>query len=49
MGNAVKRGKVDALVAKTLNDGKIAEAELAEIIATHCQQLSARHTEMGPL
>lgn len=47
MGTAVKRGKVDALIAKALADGEIDEAELAEIIAAHRQHLAARHTEVG--
>lgn len=46
MGTAVKRGKVDALIAKALADVEIDEAELAEIIAAHRQHLSARHTEV---
>lgn len=47
MGTAVKRGKVDALIAQALADGEIDEAELAEIIAAHRQHLAARHTEVG--
>lgn len=47
MGTAVKRGKVDALLAQALADGEIDEGELAEIIAAHRQHLAARHTEVG--
>ncbi|CAE6923652.1 conserved protein of unknown function [Pseudomonas marincola] len=47
MGTAVKRGKVDALIAQALSDGEINEAELAEIVLAHRQHLAARHTEVG--
>jgi hypothetical protein len=47
LGTAVKRGKVDTLIAQALADGQIDEAELAEIVLAHRQHLAARHTEIG--
>lgn len=46
MGTAVKRGKVDTLLAKALADGEIDESELAAIIDAHRKHLAARHTEI---
>lgn len=46
MGTAVKRGKVDTLLAKALEDGEIDEAELGAIVQAHRQHLAARHTEI---
>lgn len=42
-----KRGKVDQLIAKALEDGELTEAELAEIVAAHRQHIAARETEIG--
>lgn len=47
MGTAVKRGKVDALIAQALADGVIDEPELGEIVLAHRHHLAARHTEVG--
>lgn len=42
-----KRGAVDQLILKALDDGEIDEAELAEIIAAHRAHMAARHSEIG--
>ncbi|ERI50497.1 hypothetical protein N878_08590 [Pseudomonas sp. EGD-AK9] len=47
MATTVKRGQVDALILKALDDGAIDEAELAEIVAAHRQHIAARHAEVG--
>lgn len=47
MTTAVKRGAVDALILKALDDGTIDEHELAEIIVAHRQHIAARHAEVG--
>lgn len=49
MGTAVKRGKVDAMILKALEDGQIDEAELASIITAHRQHIAARHAEVGAI
>jgi uncharacterized membrane protein YebE (DUF533 family) len=47
MGTAVKRGKVDAMILKALEDGQIDEAELASIITAHRSHIAARHAEVS--
>ncbi|ERH50394.1 hypothetical protein O203_10325 [Ectopseudomonas chengduensis] len=49
MGTAVKRGKVDAMILRALEDGQIDEAELASIITAHRQHIAARHAEVGAI
>lgn len=43
----VAEGKVAQIIAKALQDGRIDEAELAEIIAAHRAHIAARHAEFG--
>ncbi|MGG4659329.1 YmfL family putative regulatory protein [Pseudomonas vlassakiae] len=43
----VAEGKVDQIIAKALEDGRLDEAELAEIIAAHREHIAARHAEVG--
>lgn len=42
----VAQGKVDQIIAKALEDGRITEAELAKIIAAHRVHIAARHAEV---
>lgn len=49
MTTTVKRGKVDAMILKALDDGEIDEAELAEIITAHRRHIAARHTEVSAI
>ncbi|WP_315807510.1 YmfL family putative regulatory protein [Pseudomonas sp. C9-3] len=43
----VAEGKVNQIIAHALRDGRIGEAELAEIIAAHRKHIAARHAEIG--
>lgn len=43
----VAEGKVDQVIAKALDDGRITEVELAQIIAAHRVHIAARHAEVG--
>ncbi len=43
----VAEGKVNQIIAQALHDGRLDEAELAEIIAAHRQHIAARHAEVG--
>lgn len=43
----IREGRVDQIIAQALNDGRIEEAELAEIIAAHRLHIAARHAEVG--
>lgn len=43
----VAEGKVDQIIAKALEDGRISETELAKIIAAHRAHIAARHAEVG--
>lgn len=43
----VAEGKVDQIIAKALKDGRISEAELADILAAHRVHIAARHAEVG--
>lgn len=43
----VAEGKVDQIIARALEDGRITEAELAQIIAAHRVHIAARHAEVG--
>ncbi|MDH0894669.1 MULTISPECIES: YmfL family putative regulatory protein [unclassified Pseudomonas] len=43
----VAEGKVDQIIAKALEDGRIEEHEIAEIIAAHRAHIAARHAEVG--
>lgn len=43
---AAKRGKVDQIIAKALDDGSIDDGEAQAILAAHDQHMSARHTEV---
>lgn len=40
------RGMVDQLIAKSLDDGVICEAEVQAILAAHRQHIAARHSEV---
>lgn len=44
-----KRGRVDTLILKALDDGEIDEAELAEIVHAHRLHIAARHEEVGAI
>jgi hypothetical protein len=43
----VAEGKVDQIIVRALKDGRLTEAEIAEIIAAHRVHLAARHAEVG--
>ncbi|EIU1687325.1 hypothetical protein L4H27_003027 [Pseudomonas aeruginosa] len=43
----VAEGKVNQIIAQALHDGRLDEAELAEIVAAHRQHIAARHAEVG--
>ncbi|WP_252275197.1 YmfL family putative regulatory protein [Pseudomonas subflava] len=43
----VAEGKVDQIIVKALEDGRLTEQELAEIIAAHREHIAARHAEVG--
>ncbi len=43
----VAEGKVNQIIAHALRDGRLYEAELAEIVAAHRQHIAARHAEVG--
>ena len=43
----VAEGKVNQIIAHALRDGRLDEAELAEIIAAHRQHIAARHAEVS--
>jgi hypothetical protein len=43
----VKEGRVDQMIANALDDGRIDEAELAQIIAAHRAHIAARHCEVN--
>ncbi|MDP2747973.1 YmfL family putative regulatory protein [Pseudomonas sp.] len=42
----VKKGAVDQIIAKALDDGSISPDELANIIEAHRQHIAARHSEV---
>lgn len=42
----VKKGAVDQIIAKALDDGRISPDELASIIEAHRQHIAARHSEV---
>lgn len=46
---AVKRGRVDQLIALALEDGEISAVEASEILALHAKHLAARHEEVTAL
>lgn len=43
----VAEGRVDQIIAKALEDGRLDEGELADIVAAHRQHVAARHAEVG--
>ncbi len=43
----VAEGKVNQIIAHALRDGRLDEAELAEIVAAHRDHIAARHAEVG--
>ena len=43
----VAEGKVDQIIANALEDGRLDEAELADIVAAHREHIAARHAEVG--
>jgi hypothetical protein len=43
---AVKKGAVDQIIAKALDDGSISPDELAAIIEAHRKHIAARHAEI---
>ncbi|WP_273228715.1 YmfL family putative regulatory protein [Pseudomonas kuykendallii] len=43
----VAEGRVDQIIAKALEDGRLDEGELADIVAAHRQHIAARHSEVG--
>ena len=49
LAGAVKRGKVDGMILKALEDGQIDEAELASIITAHRSHIAARHAEVSAI
>lgn len=42
----VKKGAVDKIIAKALDDGRISPEELIKIIEAHRQHIAARHAEV---
>ncbi len=40
-------GKVNQIITQALKDGRLDEAELAEIVAAHRDHIAARHAEVG--
>ncbi|MBT1266399.1 hypothetical protein HX819_28180 [Pseudomonas sp. D6002] len=44
---AVRRGRVDQLIALALEDGEIDAAEAKDILALHAKHLAARHEEVN--
>lgn len=46
INTAVKRGLVDAIIAKALEDGVIKDSEVQEILAAHHAHVAARHEEI---
>lgn len=46
INTAVKRGLVDAIIAKALEDGVINDSEVQEILAAHRAHVAARHEEI---
>jgi hypothetical protein len=43
----VKKGAVDQIIVKALDDGRITTDELASIIEAHRQHMAARHAEVN--
>jgi hypothetical protein len=43
----VAEGKVNQIIAQALRDGRLDEAELAEIVAAHRQHIATRHAEVS--
>lgn len=43
----VAEGKVDQIISRALKDGRLAEGELAEILAAHREHIAARHAEIA--
>lgn len=43
----VAEGKVNQIIAQALLDGRLDEAELAEIVAAHRQHIATRHAEVS--
>ncbi len=43
---AVKRGRVDQMIALALEDGEISAEEAKEILALHAKHMAARHEEV---
>lgn len=46
MRTAVKRGRVDQMIALALEDGEISADEAKEILALHAKHMAARHEEV---
>ncbi|WP_208825696.1 MULTISPECIES: YmfL family putative regulatory protein [Pseudomonas] len=46
VNTSTKRGLVDQIIAKALEDGVVDESEIAQILAAHRQHMSARCTEV---
>lgn len=46
VNTSVKRGLVDAIIAKALEDGVIQESEVQEIVSAHRAHVAARHEEI---
>lgn len=46
INTAIKRGLVDAIIAKALEDGVIKDDEVQEILAAHRAHVAARHEEI---
>lgn len=47
LATGMAEGKVNEIIALALRDGRLDEAELAEIIVAHRQHIAARHAEVG--
>jgi hypothetical protein len=46
INTAIKRGLVDVIIAKALEDGVIKDDEVQEILAAHRAHVAARHEEI---
>lgn len=47
LATGMAEGKVNQIIVQALKDGRLDEAELAEIVAAHRDHIAARHAEVG--
>lgn len=47
LATGTAEGKVNQIIVQALQDGRLDEAELAEIVAAHRNHIAARHAEVG--